>query len=89
MEVAFSGTFKKAFGKRIKDSEMEMMFWKKLELFVKNPFEISLKTHKLSGKLKNLWSFSVDYDLRVIFYFTKGNPKKAVFVDIGNHSEVY
>lgn len=32
-------------------------------------------------------SFSVDYDERVLFYFTEdGN---AVFVDIGSHDEVY
>ena len=46
-----------------------------------------IKTHKLSGKLQELWSFSVGYDARVLFYFTdEGN---AVFVDIGSHDEVY
>lgn len=66
---------------------MEAKFWKKLELFIIDPFEPSLKTHKLSGKLKDLWSFSVEYDERVVFYFTE--DEKAVFVDIGSHNEVY
>jgi mRNA-degrading endonuclease YafQ of YafQ-DinJ toxin-antitoxin module len=46
-----------------------------------------LKTHKLSGKLQEFWSFSVDYDERVLFYFMEDG--KAVFVDIGSHDEVY
>ena len=37
--------------------------------FKTNPHDPRLKTHKLSGKLSELWSFSVDYDLRVIFHF--------------------
>lgn len=89
MEVAFSDSFKKSFQKRIKSTEFENEFWKRLELFIQNPFDNKLKTHKLSGKLKHLWSFSIEYDLRVVFYFTSDKPKKAVFVDIGNHNEVY
>ncbi|MEQ9236866.1 MAG: plasmid stabilization protein [Coleofasciculus sp. E2-BRE-01] len=58
-----------------------------MEQFTVDPFEPSLKTHKLSGKLKDLCSFSVDYDERVLFYFTEDG--KAVFVDIGSHDEVY
>ena len=89
MEVSFSNAFKKAFKKRVKGTAAEQEFWIRLELFVLNPFDIKLKTHKLSGTLKNLWSFSIEYDLRVIFYFTKDKPKKAVFVEVGNHEEVY
>ena len=68
---------------------MEQEFWISLEQFIENPFADVLKTHKLSGKLKGAWSFSVAFDLRVVFYFTKDKPKKAVLVDIGNHDEVY
>jgi len=35
-----------------------------------------------------MWSFSVEYDIRVVFFFTKNKPKKVVFVDIGIHDEV-
>lgn len=89
MEVAFSATFKKAFKKRIKATLSEAVFWDKLDIFIKSPFESQLKTHKLSGKLKDLWSFSVEHDLHVVFYFTKDKPKRAVFVDVGTHDEVY
>jgi mRNA-degrading endonuclease YafQ of YafQ-DinJ toxin-antitoxin module len=37
--------------------------------------------------LKDLWSFSLGYDLRVIFFFAEDN--KAVLIDIGSHEEVY
>jgi mRNA-degrading endonuclease YafQ of YafQ-DinJ toxin-antitoxin module len=89
MEVSFSDSFKKAFRKRINTTDTEQLFWDKLEVFVSDPFESKLKTHRLSGKLKELWSFSLDYNLRVVFYFTKDKPKKAVFIDIGTHDEVY
>ena len=88
LEVSFSSLFRRAFRKRIKGNvDLEARFWQKLEQFTGDPFDPSLKTHKLSGKLKKLWSFSIDYDARVLFYFTEdGN---AVFVDIGSHDEVY
>jgi addiction module RelE/StbE family toxin len=89
MEVSFSTSFKKSFRKRVKGTGVEPMFWQLLEVFMNNPFSRELKAHKLSGKLKGLWSFSVEHDIRIIFYFTKDNPVSAVFVDIGTHDEVY
>jgi addiction module RelE/StbE family toxin len=89
MEVSFSESFKRAFRKRVKSTEIESEFWNRLELFINDPFDSKLKTHKLSGKLKDLWSFSIEYDLRVVFFFTKDKPKKAVLVDLGTHDEVY
>ncbi|CUR32545.1 conserved hypothetical protein [Planktothrix tepida PCC 9214] len=37
-----------------------------MEQFAVNPYDPSLKTHKLSGKLKEFWSFIIDYDARVL-----------------------
>ena len=88
IKVSFSSSFKRAFKKKIKGKpKLEAKFWNKLELFTNNPFEPSLRTHKLSGKLKDLWSFSLEYDERVVFYFK--DDDQAVFIDIGNHDEVY
>jgi addiction module RelE/StbE family toxin len=89
MEVSFSNSFKKAFEKRIKSAETKSEFWVRLELFIMDPFDPKLKTHKLSGKLKSLWSFSIENDVRVVFFFTEDKPKRAVFVDLGSHNEVY
>lgn len=88
IDVGFSKAFKRALKRKVKGSaELEDKFWKKLAIFIEDPFDTSLRTHKLTGKLKNLWSFSVDYDFRVIFYFAKEN--RVVLVDIGKHDEVY
>jgi addiction module RelE/StbE family toxin len=87
-EVAFSLSFQRAFKRRIKgNSALEARFWERLELFQNNPFDQKLRTHKLSGQLKDLWSFSIQYDLRVVFSFLEGD--RALFVDIGTHEEVY
>lgn len=87
IEVSFSSTFKKAFKRISKNKLTEQRFWDKTELFISDPFHPQLKTHRLSGKLKDLWSFSVEYDLRVIFYFE--NKARVIFIDIGTHNEVY
>jgi hypothetical protein len=88
IEISFDDSFKRAFKKRFQGKdELERKFQVKLEKFRNNPFDPSLKTHKLSGKFKDLWSFRIEYDQRIIFYFTDSG--KAVLVDIGNHDQVY
>lgn len=56
---------------------------KRESIFRNNPFDVRLKTHKLSGRLKCLWSFSVDYYYRVIFEFRKNNT--VYFHCVGDH----
>ena len=88
IEVSFSSSFNKSFKKKIKnDRSLENKFWEKLNIFLNDPYERSLKTHKLSGQLQDLWSFSIEFDVRVIFFFV--DKSKAVFIDIGTHEEVY
>ena len=89
MEISFSSSFKRAFKKKVKGrQEIEDFFWEAAALFIQDPFHSSLKTHKLSGKLKDLWSFSIEYDLTVIFYF-EDKKSKVIFVFIGSHDEAY
>ncbi len=88
MEVSFSSSFRRAFKKTIKvNSELEVRFWQKIEIFIVDPFDTSLKSHKLSGNLKDLWSFSLGYTERILFYFT--DTGNAVFTDIDSHDEIY
>jgi len=90
MQVSFSTQFKKAYQNRIKSNAVsQVAFSQALRAFISNPFDQKLKTHKLSGKLKGLWSFSITYNIRVVFYFTNDKPPKAIFVNIGDHDEVY
>lgn len=53
-------------------------------IFRKNLFDKRLKTHKLSGKLADFWSFSVDYHYRIVFELK--NEHKIIFHKIGNHA---
>lgn len=55
----------------------------KLKIFQKDPFRPLIKTHKLSGKLKNYWSFSVDYSIRIMFEFV--DEESVGLIDIGPH----
>jgi len=60
IEIAFSTTFKKSLKRKIKGQKhLEEKFWEKVDVFISDPFDKSLKTHKLSGNLKDLWSFSI------------------------------
>lgn len=87
-EVAFSSSFKRAFKKRVSGRpSLEEKFWKRLEIFRDNPHDPRLRTHKLSGDLQDFWSFTIEYDVRVVFQFAPTN--RAVFEDIGTHDEVY
>jgi len=58
----------------------------KQSFFMINPFNPLLKTHKLKGKLKEYYSFSVNSEYRVIFKLI--NKGKVLFFDIGTH-EIY
>jgi mRNA interferase YafQ len=39
-----------------------------LELLGSDPFEPSLRTHKLKGDLKDSYAYSAGYDLRICWY---------------------
>ena len=88
IKVSYSTSFKRSFKRKIvAGSEREARLRSKIALFMNDPFDSALKTHKLSGRLKGYWSFSAEYDLRVVFYFE--DAETAVFVDLGTHKEVY
>ena len=53
-------------------------------IFRENPFNSKLRTHKLSGKEQNSWSFYVDYSIRIKFIFLSN--KEVLFLDIGPHN---
>jgi len=59
---------------------------KKIDIFLEDPYLPTLKTHKLTGKLKDYWSFSISYNLRILFRFYKEDAVE--FIDIGGH-EIY
>lgn len=56
----------------------------KIELFETDPKHVQLKAHKLTGKLKNRYSFSVNYQTRIIY--TPLSKSEVVFLAIGDHN---
>ena len=63
-----------------------------LQCLAENPFDTSLKTHKLKGDLTGLWACTVEYDCRIIFCFQEieGESEAAIMaIDIGSHDDVY
>jgi addiction module RelE/StbE family toxin len=80
----FNSSLKKFARKR---PELIPSVLQKIILFSNNLNHPSLGAHKLSGNMKDHWSFRVESDLRIIFkYTTDGN---ILFVDIGSHDQVY
>jgi len=88
IKLVWDEKFKKTLKKRIsKSAALTTKFESKIKIFENDPFNPALRTHKLSGILKEYWAFSIDKDLRVIFRFINSNT--VLFIDIGTHDEVY
>jgi addiction module RelE/StbE family toxin len=84
MKIYYSSKFAKEYKKlpkKVKDQAK-----KKEKIFREDPFDKRLKTHKLSGKLHDFHSFSIDYQHRIIFEFRE---KDIIwFHSVGIH-EIY
>ena len=82
MEIEYSSHFTMAYERL---SLRVQRFAEKKELIFKdNPFDLRLKTHKLHGKLKSFYSFSINSKIRIVFKFI--NREKVVFLDVGDHN---
>ena len=56
---------------------------KKERIFRTNPFDTRLDTHKLHGKYKEYWAFTIANQYRIIFAFIESDI--IDFIDIGTH----
>ena len=84
MEIQVSEHFKRNYRKlpkKIKERAKE-----KEATFRINPFDLSLKTHKLSGKEQGVWAFWINDSYRIKFVFLPN--REVLFLDIGTH-EIY
>lgn len=91
--LIFDESFRRALKRRCKNRpNLQAKVLTTLSLLETNPFSPTLKTHKLQGELKDLWSCYVEYDFRIVFYFQKlenEEEEAIVLVDVGTHDEVY
>lgn len=67
MEIVYTSKFARMYKKLPK--EIKLLAEKKERLFRANPWDPALDTHKLHGRLREFWSFSIGYKYRVIFEF--------------------
>ncbi len=84
MRITVSPRFEKSYKslpKRIKEKAKEQEL-----LFRKNPFDPRLKTHRLTGREKEAWAFSINYSYRIKFIFLTEDD--VLFLDVGTH-EIY
>lgn len=67
------------------DEQIKAQAEESVALFRRDPFNVRLDTHRLRGKLKKQWSFSVNNRYRILFEFLNKAQTEAVFLDIGDH----
>ena len=80
-QVKYSPEFVKSL-KRLPKNQLKNLAQKE-KIFLEDPFDPRLKTHKLKGKLEGFYSFNVSYHWRIVFHFTGEN----IYLDtIGTHS---
>ena len=70
-----------------KDKKLADRIEKQISLFEENPKHPSLRTHKLSGKMNNIWSISITMNIRMVYLLVDHGT--ALFVKIGTHDDVY
>lgn len=84
MEVIYTNKFLKLY-KKI-PVKIKLLAEKKESVFRNNPNDVRLKTHALSGELDGRYSFSVNYQYRIVFRYS--DNENIYFLAIGTH-EIY
>ena len=81
MNISYSPRFIRSYKKLTPDIKNAVK--KKEIIFRANLFDQRLKAHKLNGDFKDYWSFSVNYEIRIIFRIE--NDQNVRFELIGDH----
>ncbi len=81
VDIEYSSGFKRAYGKL--DNIIKKKVERRVSIFLQDPFDRRLDTHKLHGKLKNFWAFSIDDKYRIVFSFA--SDEQVIFLDTDDH----
>lgn len=88
MIIKSNPNFDKDYRKRIKpNKQLDHQFRKRLDIFVNNPGHPLLHDHKLKGNKKELRSFSITGDIRVVYRMI--DSETIELLEIGSHNQVY
>ena len=88
-QIKYTVKYKKREQKFFKQhKELLGRYAKTLELLEINPFYPSLRLHKLTGRLDDLYSVSLNMQYRITLEFYIEN-KEIIPINIGTHEDVY
>lgn len=93
MQLVWTSAFSRAFKRLVRQNpQLRPQIQQTLEKLLADPFDPSLKTHKLKGDLEGRWSCSIDYSNRIIFRFKTNldsGEEEIFLLVLGSHDEVY
>lgn len=80
-EIRYKPSFVRQYKKLEEDLRNDVK--RTLDLLRQDPENVRLKSHKLKGQLKGLWSCSVNFSYRIIFEYEK--ELTITCISVGNH----
>jgi addiction module RelE/StbE family toxin len=93
MQIVWSPGFSRELKRLIRrNPQIRSPIEQTLQKLSEEPFQPSLKTHKLKGELAEKWACSIDYNNRIVFKFiqnTDTEEEEILLLAIGSHDEVY
>lgn len=82
LEVSYTARFVRAYKKLTSPLQEEVK--QAIADFQNSSTRERLRVHKLEGRLKGRYSFSVNYATRIVFTYV--NKNKAVLLTVGDHN---
>nr|WP_267871598.1 type II toxin-antitoxin system YoeB family toxin [Nostoc sp. CHAB 5715] len=91
--MVWSPTFVRAFKRLVKKNpELRSQIEQVLQQIAEDPFQLSLRSHKLKGDSSGRYSCSIDYRNRILFKFVtnpESGEEEILLLTLGSHDEVY
>ncbi len=82
IEIAYTRKFLRMF--KNLDADLQDRVEEKINQFKNKKNHKALEVHKLTGKLKGVYAFSVDRKNRILFEYL-GNKNEVALLTVGNH----
>lgn len=82
MDIRVSSKFRKSYKKL--PEHIKIAAEEKEKIFKLNPFDARLDTHKLHGKYRDYWAFTITGGYRILFAFNKEGD--VDFINLGTHA---
>lgn len=86
MEIKYAKKFYKSYGKL--PAFLQLKTISIIEKFINNPFDPSLKNHKLRGDIADKSAISVTRNFRIVFEKID-TYNEVIILDVGTHDQVY